>query len=144
MSTTYTRDELLNALRVVSHFLEGLPASLTFVGDESPMVPPVRDGVPTTAQAHPLRDGRVIEAGYDKHAPQPPRKVYSAGRVKGGKTLVDRLPRAARRISELVVREARPLTSHEIMDTLQMARPTFDNAMSLLLRSALVVAEPVR
>lgn len=146
MRENYTRNDLLQALQVITHIVEGFPESMTIAADQEPPAQHtassgLRDSM--TAPATMPGDGHVLST--TKGHPQPPRKKYvAAPKVKWDRVEWDGIPRAARRIGEMVRDADHALVSHEIMERLQIARPTFNNAMSILLRRNIVAAVPNR
>lgn len=145
---TYTRSELVQALRVITRFLQGFPDSMTFGTDDTDdtagigvqSIPP--DGQPISGSMP--GDAKVLGVSL-RGQPQPARKKYvPAPKVKRDRIVWDELPRAARRIGQLVLESSQPLTSHEIMAKLKIARPTFNNAMSVLSRGNIVAAITAR
>lgn len=147
MRETYTRNELVQVLRAVTQFLQGLPESMTLGGDEAGNHAAhggvmLRDGMvmPATLPG----DARVVSV-TSKGQPQPARKQYiPAPKVKRERVDWGGVPRAARRIGDLVLEHQQPLTSHEIMSRLDIARPTFNNAVSVLLRRKIIATQPAR
>lgn len=142
MSRSFSRDELLQALRAVEAFLKGFPNMQFPAGEESTPAPePV--GMLATHAATPPVDGSIIGPAYGKGVPQPARKRHSLNpKVKLERVDWSGIPRAARRIAEELTRG--PATSHELMARLQIARPTFNNAISKLRRRKIVMAEDIR
>jgi hypothetical protein len=140
----YTRDELAQALRVAARFLESLPESLTLAAIEditTPRAPLPQDGA--------IVNGSMPGDGMSLHSPskgqpQPARKQYApAPRVRPQSVDWAGVTRAARRVGDLVLQANQPLTSHAIMSELKIARSTFDNAISELLRRKIISAVPV-
>ncbi len=139
---SFSRDELLAALWTTAQFLQGFP-NIEFEAvtegkhrAEIRGVPP--DGTLVTPANAPGDGGSFVIAPYGKGIPQPPRKQYTLSpKVKLERVDWDGVPRAARRIAEELHANG-PATSHELMARLQIARPTFNNAMSKLRKRKLI------
>lgn len=142
--TSFSRDELLSALRTVAQFLKGFP-NIQFTANENDAVEEphaLRDGQAVTDTTRPL-DGAPADVGYGKGVPQPPRKRHKSRLKDLSRVDWNGVPRAARRMLEYWLSHG-PATSHETMAALQMARPTFNNAMSKLRARKLVESESLR
>jgi hypothetical protein len=146
MPRAFTRDELLQSLRIIEKMLTAFPAA-EYASDEPSEIAPVSrrtlpaDGAVITDATQPT-DGSTIKYGWAPGQPQPPRKQFTlAPKVKPEKIDLKALgfPRAARRIVELLAK-SEPLTSHSIMQQLDMARPTWQNAMTKLRKKNLIVS----
>ena len=142
MPREFTRPELVSALSIVARFLESFPASLTLADDDAPEEPArLRDGMVAPPTSALPGDGRRVS----RHTAQPPRKLYAAApRAKRDAIDWAGVPRAARRVAEIVMQHAEPLTSHAIMESLGIARSTLDNAASELQRRGILVTRDIR
>ena len=145
--SSFSRDELVSALQVAQRILQAFPnAEYPIDGPPGmlhhlPIDGGTRDSVANSLPA----DGSPRTArGYGKGQLQPPRKTYTlASKIRVEKVDWRGLPRAARRIVELLAGSG-PLTSHEIMARLEIARPTFSNATSKLIAKKLIARVALR
>lgn len=150
----FTRDELISALGVIQRILHAFPAG-EYQAEEgatptesAPYVPPARNtlprdgGSPGDPPTYPA-DGSAIQYGYRKGESQPPRKAYAIpAKIKLDRVEWKGLHRAAQRIAQHLDAAHAPLTSHEIIAQLGMARPTFNNAISKLRQHKIVMVVP--
>lgn len=153
MSRAFSKTDLLQAIRVISQILKAFPDA-EYTADGEPETTPPRAprrplasdaGVVTAANAP--RDGSYasVDYGYGKGQLQPPRKVYAtAPKVKIDRVVWDGVPRAGQRIVRYLATQEQPQTSHTIMQTLEIGRSTFDNAMSVLTKRKIVIAISAR
>lgn len=138
--TSFSRDELLMALNTAAQILKGFP-NVQYEAEPIATAPAtIADGVRALPENRP-RDGAIVGNGYGKGIPQPARLRHAlAPKVSLERVDWRGVPRAARRIVEDLGSHG-PATSHELMERLQIARPTFNNAMSKLRKRRLVASE---
>jgi hypothetical protein len=147
--TSFSRDELLLALRTVSRFLQGFP-NIQFGAEPMTPEPEYRnplaaDGTAVLSPGQLPADGSPVVAGngWGKGIPQPPRKRHMLSPKIKSIERVDWGGVPGRRIAEELGAHG-PATAHELMERLHIARPTFNNAISKLRKKKLVASEDLR
>jgi len=141
----FSRDELLQALQVITQFLQAIPDG-EYVPSNTRRLLPLDGSSPGAATTLPA-DGSTVAYGFGKGQPQPPRKCYTLF-PKLKLERIDwkglKLPRVAQQITTVLSGAAHPLTAHEITQPLGIANSTFHNAMSKLQRHKIVMTVPAR